>query len=117
MNPTTKAAMSKTKINRAAVIRRETMNRLNFKTVAFTLSVFLTFSYLVCVIYGLIFHEFAMHQAWEALLPGFYWLTWGTFFLGFIETIIYGIYIALVIVPLYNFFQIKFNSRNGENIS
>ncbi len=90
------------------------MNRLNFKTVAFTLSIFLGFSYLVCVLYGLIFHEYAMHKAWEALLPGFYWLTWGTFFLGLAESVIYGIYVALVIVPLYNFFQQKLGDQGDD---
>lgn len=87
------------------------MNKLCFKPVAFSVSIFLAGSYILCVIYGLIFHEYAMHSAWEALLPGFHWLTWTTFFIGLAETILYGVYIALVFVPLYNIFQ----SRFGDN--
>jgi uncharacterized membrane protein YqhA len=89
------------------------MNKLCFKPVAFALSAFLAVTYILCVVYGLIFHEFPMHQAWEALLPGFTWLSWSTFFLGLVETILYGIYVALVFVPLYNFFIRKF----GRNCS
>jgi len=84
------------------------MNRLCFKPVAFTLSVFLAVTYILCVIYGLLFHEYAMFKAWEALLPGFSWLTWMTFFIGLAETILYGIYVALVFVPLYNYFNRKY---------
>lgn len=86
------------------------MNRLCFKPVAAALSAFLGFSYVLCVTYGLLFHEYAMHKAWEALLPGFYWLTWTTFFVGLAESILYGIYVALVFVPLYNYF----NRRQGD---
>ncbi len=83
------------------------MNRLCFKPVAASLSTFLATTYVLCVVYGLIFHEYAMHKVWEILLPGFSWLTWTTFFVGLIETILYGIYVALVFVPLYNFFNRK----------
>ena len=48
-----------------------------------------------------------MYQTWLRLLPGFHWLTWGSFFLGLIESFLYGIYAALIFVPLYNFFNIK----------
>lgn len=87
------------------------MNKLCFKPVALTLSTFLSFTYIICVIYGLLFHEYAMHKAWESLLPGFYWLTWSTFIIGLVETILYGVYVALLIVPLYNYF----NSRFGQS--
>lgn len=46
-----------------------------------------------------------MYQTWLRLLPGFKWLTWGSFFLGLVESFLYGIYTALIFVPLYNFFS------------
>jgi hypothetical protein len=46
-----------------------------------------------------------MYEVWLKLLPGFTWLTWGSFFLGLAESFLYGIYFGLVFVPLYNFFQ------------
>lgn len=53
-----------------------------------------------------------MYQAWILLLPGFKWITWGSFFLGLIETFFPGIYPALVFVPLYNFFKGKFENAD-----
>lgn len=46
-----------------------------------------------------------MYQAWIRLLPGFEWISWRSFLLGLIESFLYGIYVALVFVPLYNFFK------------
>lgn len=63
----------------------------------------MTISYILCVIYGLIFHNYAMHKAWEPLLPGSYWLSVGGFFIGLVESFLYGFYVALVFVPIYNF--------------
>ena len=89
------------------------MERLCFKPVALSMSSFLAITYILCVVYGLIFHEYAMHRTWEALLPGFYWLTWTTFLIGLVETILFGVYVALVFVPLYNWF----NDRYGHSCS
>jgi len=38
------------------------------------------------------------------LLPGFEWISWKSFLLGAVESYGYGWYIALIWVPLYNFF-------------
>ena len=86
------------------------MNFLNWKTVGVSLGSFLVISYVLCVIYDLIFPGQTMYLAWIRLLPGFKWLTWGTFFLGLVETFLYGIYISVVFVPLYNFSKRKFES-------
>jgi hypothetical protein len=93
------------------VIRQEEkMGYLNWKTVGVSVGLFLSISYVLCVIYDLIFPGMTMYQAWIRLLPGFIWLTWGSFFLGLVESFLYGIYVALVFVPLYNFFKGKFGS-------
>lgn len=84
------------------------MRFLHWKTVGVSLGSFLAISYVLCVVYDLIFPGQTMYQAWIRLLPGFTWITWGTFFLGLVESFLYGIYIALVFVPLYNFFKSTF---------
>lgn len=86
------------------------MGYLNWKTVGISVGLFLSISYVLCVIYDLIFPGMTIYQAWVRLLPGFTWISWGSFFLGFVESFLYGIYFALVFVPLYNFFRGRFGS-------
>jgi len=88
------------------------MKLLNWKTVGVSVGLFLAITYVLCVVYDLIFPGQTMYQAWVRLLPGFKWITWGTFFLGLAESFLYGIYFALVFVPLYNFFKGKFEKIN-----
>ena len=52
-----------------------------------------------------------MFQAWQKLLPGFHWLSVGSFFLGLIESYAYGWYIALIWAPLYNVFALRKQSQ------
>jgi hypothetical protein len=82
------------------------VGRLNIKVVTWSLAVFAETSYLLCVLYGLIVPE-TMHmtQFLEIVLPGFRWLTLGGFFIGAIESFLYGAYAGLVFTPIYNFFQ------------
>lgn len=86
------------------------MGYLNWKTVGVSVGLFLSISFTLCVIYDLLFPGRVMYEAWIRLLPGFTWITPGSFFLGLIESFLYGIYVALVYVPLYNFFKNKFGS-------
>ena len=78
---------------------------LDWKPLGFALGVFFVVSFILCVAFDLIFPGQAMYESWMRLLPGFTWLTWGTFILGLIESFAYGFYIALVFCPLYNFFK------------
>ncbi len=77
---------------------------LNIKVVGLSLGSFLSITFILCVVYDLIFPEARMYESWMRLLPGFEWLTLTSFFLGAVESFLYGIYIALVFVPLYNLF-------------
>jgi hypothetical protein len=43
----------------------------------------------------------------EMALPAFRWLTLGGFILGLIESFLYGVYIGIVFVPIYNFINKK----------
>ncbi len=63
---------------------------------------FLLISYLFCVATGLVYPEMAMYEAWEPMLPGFDWISWPSFFLGAVQSYLWGWYIAIIWVPLYN---------------
>ena len=79
------------------------MNRsVSFSAVGHATSLFLAISFVVCVAGDLVMPAHEMHSAWERLLPGFAWLTWGSFFLGLVESYAYGWYFTLIWVPLYN---------------
>ncbi len=60
--------------------------------------------YVACVVFDLMFPGWAMHAAWAPLIPGFEWLSLGSFVLGLAVVYVYGWLIALVWVPLYRFF-------------
>lgn len=79
------------------------MHKLDWRVVGLALGSFLSVSYILCVAYDLAFGQH-MYEAWLKLLPGFTWLTWPSFFLGLIESFLYGIYISLIFVPFYNVF-------------
>ena len=70
-------------------------------------SLFLLMSFIICVVFDLIFPEQAMYTVWLKLLPGFTWISWRSFLLGAVESYAYGWYIALIWVPLYNSFGHK----------
>lgn len=74
------------------------------------LSLFLAFSYVLCVIGYLLFPGSLIdHSALAIFLPGFELLSWRTFFLGLGESFAWGWYVALAFGPLYNFLA----SRRG----
>jgi hypothetical protein len=78
---------------------------LNMRVVIWSLGIFLAFSYILCVLYGLVVPQrmHGMVNFLEAVLPAFRWLTFGGFVLGLIESFLYGVYIGIVFVPVYNF--------------
>jgi hypothetical protein len=79
------------------------MNRnLSLGAVGHATSLFLAISFARCIAGDLLMPAHEMHSAWERLLPGFGWISWGSFFLGLIESHAYGWYVALIWVPLYN---------------
>lgn len=70
-------------------------------------SLFLAITFVLCVAFDLLFPAHAMFQVWQKLLPGFHWLSLGSFVLGLIESYAYGWYIALIWAPLYNVFALR----------
>lgn len=49
----------------------------------------------------------------EAVLPAFRWLTFGGFILGLAESFLYGVYVGMVFVPIYNFIDRKAGLKKG----
>jgi hypothetical protein len=80
------------------------MNRLSIKTVGLSVGVIFSVSYVLCVIFDLIFPGWAMYQIWQGLLPGFSWSAAG-FLIGLVETVLYGFYVAVIYVPVYNYLR------------
>ena len=75
-------------------------------TLGLSLSVFFVISYMICIAGYLLLPGFPVqHAALSIFLPGFELLSSQSYFLGLIESFIWGWYIALVLGPLYNFFR------------
>lgn len=70
-------------------------------------SIFLAITFAICVGFDLLFPSHAMYQSWQKLLPGFEWISAKSFTVGLIESYGYGWYVALIWVPLYNFFAAR----------
>jgi hypothetical protein len=75
---------------------------ITFSAFGHASSLFLAISFVVCVAGDLVMPAHEMHTAWQRLLPGFEWLSWGSFLLGLVESYAYGWYFTLIWVPLYN---------------
>ena len=88
------------------------MGKLYWRDVGLAMGSFLAITYVFCVAYDLAFDQ-RMYEVWLKLLPGFTWLTWGSFFLGLAESFLYGIYFGLVFAPLYNFFLDRSSRTKG----
>ncbi len=80
------------------------VSRVPVLALGMSLGSFLALTFVFCVLFDLWFPALAMNAVWAPLLPGFTWITWGSFGLGLIEAFAYGWYIALIFGPLYNFF-------------
>ncbi len=81
--------------------------RLTIRGTGLALGLFFDVSFLLCVLWGMLLP--GLHARGvpilEGILPGFTWLTPGSILLGLGEAFLYGIYIALVFVPLFNYFE------------
>ena len=74
-----------------------------------SLSLFFVIFYVICIIGYLVFPGLPIkHEALAIFLPGFGLLSWSTFFLGLVESFIWGWYFALIFAPLFNFFARRF---------
>jgi hypothetical protein len=83
------------------------MKRLTIRGTALSLGLFFDVSFVLCILWGLAVPQFHAKgvPVLEAILPGFAWLTPQSFILGLVEAFLYGWYVALVFVPLFNYFE------------
>ncbi len=85
---------------------------LNIKLVSWALGLWAAFTFVVCVLYGLVVPKSLHMQAvLEQALPAFEWLTWWGFLLGLLESFLYGVYGGIVYVPIYNWLARRFGSE------
>ena len=84
---------------------------LNIKVVTWSLAIWAAFTFVFCVVYGMVTPA-NMHMTafLEQILPGFVWLTWLGFFVGLLQSFLYGAYAGLVYVPIYNFLYRKWGT-------
>ena len=93
------------------------MNRgLSLTAFGHATSLFLAITFVLCVGFDLLFPARRMFEAWQALLPGFTWISWRSFVLGVVESYGYGWFVALVWVPLYNVFALRENRRSRASV-
>jgi len=81
------------------------MKTLHFWPIAWTLAVFATVVFALDMLFGVLFPNWwVMQKAYELLLPGFTFISWGAFLLGLVESFIGGFLTAVLFVPIYNYF-------------
>jgi hypothetical protein len=79
--------------------------RVPVAVLGLSLSGFFVVSYGICILGYLIYPSLPIqHAALATFLPGFELLSRRTFFLGLVESLAWGWYIALLFGTLYNFF-------------
>jgi len=85
--------------------------KLSFWPAFWASGILVALTFTLEMLFGLWFPNWrVMQNFWPQILPGFTLLSWGSFFLGLVESFVAGAYIAVVFVPLYNYFL----SRNEE---
>lgn len=83
---------------------------LNIRLVTWSMGLFTAASFVLCVSWGLLTPQsLHMHQFLEMVLPAFKWLSIGGFLLGLIESFLWGAYVGLAFVPIYNLLYRRFS--------
>ena len=78
---------------------------ISIKVLGCVLSSFFAISFTICILGYLIWPASPVqHSSLSMFLPGFTLLSWPSFFLGLIESILWGWYVAGLFGVLYNFF-------------
>jgi hypothetical protein len=84
------------------------MKTLHFWPVAWTLAVFSAVVYTLDVLAGVLFPNWwVMQNIYELLLPGYTFISWGTYFIGLVEVFVGGWLTAALFVPIWNFFAAR----------
>jgi hypothetical protein len=90
---------------RAQPLGAAAARRVPIAVLGLSLNGFFAVSYGICILGYLVFPSVPVqHAALAMFLPGFELVSWRTFFLGLVESLVWGWYIALLFGTLYNFF-------------
>ncbi len=93
------------------------MKTLHFWPIAWTLAVFSAVVFTLDMLLGVLFPNWwVMQNLYEVLLPGFTFITWGTFFLGLVEIFVGGFLTAVLFVPIYNIFISRESSKTAPTL-
>jgi hypothetical protein len=85
---------------------------LNTRIWTWTLGIWTSATYLICVTWGLITPEVLhMHSLLETVLPGFRWLSPTGFVVGLVESFLYGACAGLLFTVAHNFFHRRWEPR------
>ena len=78
--------------------------RIPLVTLGIALSAFFALSFVLCILSYLYLGGLPVaHSVLSTLLPGFVLLSWPDFFLGLVESVLWGWYVAVAFGGLYNF--------------
>lgn len=90
---------------------------LNLKVVTWSLALWTTFTFLFCVAFAMLTPQsLNMHALLLQVLPGFEWFSWRGFFIGLVESFLYGVYAGVSFVLIYNFVH-RVSARRGSETS
>jgi hypothetical protein len=79
--------------------------KISPRAAGLALGALFSITYVLCVLWGIALPKYVMHSVWAPLLPGFTWLSPGSFILGLVETFVYGVYGGAAFAFLYNYFR------------
>lgn len=97
-----------TTFSHSALPTSDRSQRVRVVALGMSLSIFFAVSFVACVLGLLLMPNVPIaHQALSIFLPGFTLLSWASFWLGLVESLAWGWYIALIFAPLYNFFAAR----------
>ncbi len=82
---------------------RSDFRPLSIVPLGVTLSGFLAATYVLCLLAALVLPSQGMRLVFEAVVPGFVWLTASSAALGLLWAVFIGWYIAIIFVPIRNY--------------
>ena len=94
------------------------MKTLPFQPIAWALAVFAAVVFGLDMLVGALFPNWwVMQKAWELVLPGFTFISWGAFFLGLVESFIGGFLTAVIFVPIWNYFAAREEAKTAPKMT
>lgn len=96
----------------ASAPQHQPLAPLSVEAVGWSTSLFFLVTYLLCIAAAAFLPGWKWHEPWLQFFPGFEWLTITGFLIGLGESFLYGWYVAVIFVPLYNFF-VRWRARDS----